>query len=57
MEAHNAQGKKVKQFLVRKGQKYKGAYILKQMRVESFNPANGDITGRTYMDIDDPEDK
>jgi len=57
MEAHNAQGKKVKQFLVRKGQKYKGAYILKQMRVESFNPADGSISGRTYMDIDDPEDK
>lgn len=55
MEAYNPQGKKLKQFLVRKGQKYKGAYILKQMRVESFNPASGDVAGRTYMEIDDPE--
>jgi len=56
MEAHNFQGKKVKQFLVRKGQKYKGAYILKQMRVESFDPNKaGDVVGRTYMEIDDPE--
>jgi hypothetical protein len=55
MEAHSFQGQKVKQFLVRKGQKYKGAYILKQMRVETFDPAKGgDVVGRTYMEIDDP---
>lgn len=54
MEAYDAKGKKVKQFKVRKGQKYKGAYILKQMRVESFD-AKGDVKGRTYLEIDDPE--
>lgn len=54
MEAYSPQGKKLKQFLVRKGQKFKGAYILKQMRVESFDPASGKVTGITYLEIDDP---
>jgi len=54
MEAYDAKGKKVKQFKVRKGQKYKGAYILKQMRVESFD-AKGDVKGITYLEIEDPE--
>lgn len=54
MEAYDAKGKKVKQFKVRKGQKYKGAYILKQMRVESFDD-KGDVKGRTYLEIEDPE--
>lgn len=55
MEAFDAQGRKVKQFLVRKGQKYQGAYILKQMRVESFDPATRDVKGITYLEIDDPK--
>jgi hypothetical protein len=55
MEAYNAQGQKVKQFLVRKGQKYQGAYILKQMRVETFDPATKDVKGITYLEIDDPK--
>ncbi len=54
MEAYDAKGKKVKQFKVRKGQKYKGAYILKQMRVESFD-AKGEVKGRTYLEIEDPD--
>ena len=55
MEAFDAQGRKVKQFLVRKGQKYQGAYILKQMRVETFDPATRDVKGITYLEIDDPK--
>ncbi|MCE9518777.1 MAG: outer membrane lipoprotein-sorting protein [Verrucomicrobia bacterium] len=55
MEAYDAQGRKVKQFLVRKGQKYQGAYILKQMRVETFDPATRKVTGITYLEIDDPK--
>ncbi len=55
MIAYDASGKKVKMFTVRKGQKYKGAWILKQMRVEAFNPASGKVTGRTYLEINDPE--
>lgn len=57
MEAYqvaNQQWRKVKQFKVRKGQKYKGAYILKQMRVESFDEKGG-IKGITYLEIDDPD--
>lgn len=54
MEAYDAKGKKMKQFKVRKGQKFKGAYILKQMRVESFD-AKGDVKGITYLEIEDPE--
>lgn len=55
MEAFDAQGRKVKQFLVRKGQKYQGAYILKQMRVETFDPATRDVKGITYLEMDDPK--
>lgn len=55
MEAYDAQGRKVKQFLVRKGQKYQGAYILKQMRVETFDPATRKVKGVTYLEIDDPK--
>jgi hypothetical protein len=54
MEAWNRSAKKVKQFIVRKGQKYKDAYILKQMRVHSFDPATGKELGVTYLEIDDP---
>ncbi len=55
MEAYDAQGRKVKKFLVRKAQKYQGAYILKQMRVETFDPATRKVTGITYLEIDDPK--
>lgn len=57
MDAFNAQGRKVKQFLVRKVQdspKGEGC-ILKQMRVESFNPEDGKAMGQTYIEIDKPE--
>ncbi len=55
MEAYDAQGRKVKKFQVRKGQKYQGAYILKQMRVEAFDPATKKVNGITYLEIDDPK--
>lgn len=55
MEAYDAHGRKVKQFLVRKGQKYQGAYILKQMRVETFDPETREVKGITYLEIDDPK--
>lgn len=54
MEAWNRSAKKLKQFLVRKGQKYKDAYILKQMRVYSYDPDTGKEIAVTYMEIDDP---
>jgi len=56
MEAYDAKGVKVKQFKVVRGQKYKGAWILKEMRIESYDPLkSGDLIGRTYMQIKDPE--
>lgn len=55
MEAYDVQGRKVKQFLVRKGQKYQGAYILKQMRVESYDPTTRKVIGITYLEINDPK--
>ncbi|TLD72480.1 outer membrane lipoprotein-sorting protein [Phragmitibacter flavus] len=55
MEAHDRSAKKVKSFSVKKGQRYKKAWILKQMQVESHDPASGKVNGRTYMDIDDPK--
>lgn len=54
MTAYDRQAKRVKEFTVRKGQKFKGAWILKQMRVESYDPVSGKNTGRTYMEINDP---
>ncbi len=54
MEAWSRSAKKLKQFKVRKGQKYKNAYILKQMRVYSYDPKTGDEVATTYMEIDDP---
>ncbi len=54
MRAYNGAGKLLKEFKVRKGQKYKGAYILKQMRVESYNTDTNKINGRTYLEISDP---
>jgi len=55
MEAWNALGKMVKRFQVTKVQKVDKATVLKEMRIESFNPANGDRKGRTYMTLDNPE--
>jgi hypothetical protein len=53
MRAYNGQGKLLKEFIVRKGQKYKGAYILKQMRVTSYNAgAKNEVT---YLEIEDPD--
>jgi len=55
MRAYNGQGKLMKEFKVRKAQKYKGAYILKQMRVESYDVNTGKVIGRTYLEIADPD--
>jgi len=54
MRAYDFQGKKVKEFKVISGQKYKEAWILREMRVESYDAIKGDLKGRTYMEIKDP---
>jgi hypothetical protein len=55
MIAYDVKGRKLKMFRVSKGQKYNGAWILKQMRVESFNVDTNKVKGRTYVEINDPE--
>lgn len=55
MRAYDGRGKLRKEFKVRKAQKYNKAYILKQMRVESYNPDTGKVNGRTYLEIADPD--
>jgi hypothetical protein len=34
-----------------------GATTLKEMKIETFHPANGARTGRTYMTMDNPTKK
>ena len=55
MYAYDDKGRKMKVFTVRKGQKFQGAYILKQMRIESYNVETNKINGRTYLEINDPK--
>lgn len=55
MEAWSRAAKKMKQFKVVKVQKYKGAYILEQMRVYSYDPDTGKEVATTYLEIDDPD--
>lgn len=55
LRAYDRSGRLTKEFKVRKGQKYKDAYILKQMRVESYNADTNRINGRTYLEINDPD--
>lgn len=54
MEAYNTLSRMVKRFQVNKMQKVGEATVLKEMKIESFNPLNGDIKGRTYMTMDPP---
>jgi hypothetical protein len=55
MRAYDAKGRMMKEFKVRKAQKYNKAYILKQMRVESYNVDTNKVNGRTYLEIADPD--
>lgn len=55
MEAYDRSGKKIKRFQVRKIQKAGDATVLKEMRIETFDPASGKTVARTYMSMDKPE--
>lgn len=55
MRAYDAQGTLLKEFKVRKAQKYNKAYILKQMRVYSYNPTTKKVVETTYLEIEDPK--
>ena len=54
MAAFDRTSKIVKKYQVTKVQKVEGATTLKELRIESINPANGEVIGRTYMKLDDP---
>jgi hypothetical protein len=50
-EAFDAQSRLVKKFEVISGQKIEGKWFLKQMRIERFDPASGNLASRTYLEI------
>ena len=54
MEAYDKKGKIVKRFEVKKGQKVDGAWILKQMSIESFRSGETRRSGLTYLELHDP---
>lgn len=45
----------VKMFRVTQGQKVDGTWILKQMQVETLDPASGRSLGETYLEVRKPE--
>ena len=50
-EAYDWQGKLIKRFEVISGQKLEGKWYLKQMRIESLDPADAQTRSRTYLEI------
>ncbi len=54
MEAYDRSSKVVKRYQVTKVQKVDNATVLKELRIESINPFNGEVKGRTYMTMDNP---
>jgi hypothetical protein len=57
MEAYDRNSKVVKKYQVTKVQKVDNATVLKELKIESINPFNGQVKGRTYMTMDNPEKK
>ncbi|MBL9178204.1 MAG: outer membrane lipoprotein-sorting protein [Verrucomicrobiaceae bacterium] len=57
MEAYDRNSKVVKRYQVTKVQKVDNATVLKELKVETINPFNGEVKARTYMTMDNPEKK
>jgi hypothetical protein len=57
MAAFDRNSKIVKRYQVTKVQKVEGATTLKELRIETLNPFNGEVKGRTYMTLEDPVKK
>jgi hypothetical protein len=57
MEAYDRNSKVVKRYQVTKVQKVDNATVLKELKIETINPFNGEIKGRTYMIMENPEKK
>ncbi len=54
MEAYDRSSKVIKRYEVTKAQKVNGAQTLKELRVETLDPATGKVQGRTYMKMNTP---
>ncbi|MFC5456535.1 outer membrane lipoprotein-sorting protein [Prosthecobacter fluviatilis] len=54
MAAWDRNSKIVKRYQVTKVQKVEGATTLKELRIETINPADDSVIGRTYMTLEDP---
>lgn len=54
MEAYDLSRKVIKRYEVTKMQKVNGTNALKELRVETLDPATGKVQGRTYMKMNTP---
>ncbi len=54
MEAYDRGSKVIKRYEVTKMQKVNGTNALKELRVETLDPASGKVQGRTYMKMNTP---
>ena len=52
MEGYDRQGKLIKRYEVISGMKVGDAWMLKQMRIETFNPTTKKRVGRTYLELE-----
>jgi hypothetical protein len=57
MEAYDFNSKVVKRYQVTKVQKGGQSHRAQGMKIETFNPFNGDVKGRTYMILENPVKK
>lgn len=57
MMAYDRSSKVVKRYQVTKVQTVDNATVLKELKIETVNPATGEVQGRTYMTMDNPEKK
>jgi hypothetical protein len=51
LEGYDWNGKLAKRFTVVSGQKIQDRWVLKEMRIEAFDPATGKPQSRTYLEI------
>jgi hypothetical protein len=54
MEAYDRSRRVIKRYEVTKMQKVNGTNALKELRVETLDPASGKVQGRTYMKMNTP---
>ncbi len=57
MMAYDRNSKVVKRYQVTKVQKVDNATVLKELKIETVDPASGAVSGRTYMTMENPEKK